>query len=100
MIFFAITQLPQFFEYHHEYKYDDEGLRKKALGLNINPIPCPIMQHLLTIKNGDITHSEVVLVKNLQLIHCFHETMTSVVPLVISLKEGGDDNSSTHCYWT
>jgi hypothetical protein len=27
LIFFFITQLPQFFEYHHEYKFDDNALR-------------------------------------------------------------------------
>jgi cytochrome c peroxidase len=97
LVFFAITQLPQFFEYHHEYKYDDDALRKKALGLNINPIPTNFSDasDLLTIKNGEISHGEVALGKKL-----FNDTLLSKNKDIScatchKLKEGGDDNLPT-----
>ena len=97
LVFFAITQLPQFFEYHHEYKYDDESLRKKALGLNINPIPPHFSDasKLITFKNGEISHDEIALGKKL-----FNETLLSKnndisCATCHKLKEGGDDNLPT-----
>ena len=97
LIFFFITQLPQFFEYHHEYKFDDNALRKKALDLNINPIPTNFREasKLLTIKNGEISHDEVALGQKL-----FNDTLLSKnndisCATCHKLKEGGEDNLPT-----
>ncbi|MGD9554052.1 MAG: cytochrome-c peroxidase [Arcobacteraceae bacterium] len=97
LIFFFITQLPQFFEYHHEYKFDDNALRKKALDLNINPIPTNFREasKLLTIKNGEISHDEVALGQKL-----FSDTLLSKnndisCATCHKLKEGGEDNLPT-----
>jgi cytochrome c peroxidase len=97
LIFFFITQLPQFFEYHHEYKFDDNALRKKALDLNINPIPTNFKEasKLLTIKNGEISHDEVALGQKL-----FSDTLLSKnndisCATCHKLKEGGEDNLPT-----
>jgi cytochrome c peroxidase len=97
LIFFFITQLPQFFEYHHEYKFDDNALRKKALDLNINPIPTNFKEasKLLTIKNGEISHDEVALGQKL-----FNDTLLSKnndisCATCHKLKEGGEDNLPT-----
>jgi len=97
LIFFFITQLPQFFEFHHEYKLDDNALRKKALDLNINPIPTHFSEasKLLTIKNGEILHDEIALGQKL-----FNETLLSKnndisCATCHKLKEGGDDNLPT-----
>lgn len=97
LIFFFITQLPQFFEYHHEYKFDDNALRKKALDLNINPIPMNFREasKLLTIKNGEISHDEVALGQKL-----FNDTLLSKnndisCATCHKLKEGGEDNLPT-----
>jgi len=97
LIFFFITQLPQFFEYHHEYKFDDNALRKKALDLNINPIPTHFREasKLLTFKNGEILHDEVILGQKL-----FNDTLLSKnndisCATCHKLKEGGEDNLPT-----
>lgn len=88
LIFFFITQLPQFFEYHHEYKFDDTALRKKALDININPIPTNFSEasKLLTFKNGEISYSEISLGKNSLTIPYFQKIMILVVQVVINLK--------------
>ncbi len=97
LIFFFITQLPQFFEYHHEYKFDDSALRKKALDININPIPTNFSEasKLLTFKNGEISYSEISLGQKL-----FNDTLLSKNNDIScaschKLKEGGDDNLPT-----
>jgi len=96
-VFFLITQLPQFFEYNHEYKYNDEGLRKKALDVNINPISTHFSKASALLKENasSITSSKVALGKML-----FNETLLSrnndiSCASCHKLKEGGDDNLPT-----
>lgn len=96
-VFFLITQLPLFFEYHHEFKLNDENLRKKALDLNINPISTHFSKASTLLKQNasTITSQKVDLGKKL-----FNETLLSrnndiSCASCHKLKEGGDDNLPT-----